>query len=90
MCLMLVKREQQQLIDIELLKTTEELSQIIDYRNVLTLEWKLAIVLRWRCGYAYVSTRNEKLWLPTKFIKIRSDRENLLSLRHECLHKANK
>lgn len=40
---------------------------------MLTLEWKPAIALRWGCGYAYISTGNEKICIPTKLTKIRSD-----------------
>jgi hypothetical protein len=57
------------------LEKTEELSQPIYYKDMLTLEWKPAIILRWKCGYAYVSMGNKEIWLPTKFIKIRSDQE---------------
>lgn len=48
------------------------------YRNVYTLEWKSEIVFRSGRGYVYVSTGNEKIWQPTKLIKIRSDLENPL------------
>lgn len=52
---------------------TEELSQTIYYKDVLTsLWWNPAVVLRWRHGYVYVSRGTEKIWLPTKLIKIRS------------------
>ena len=27
---------------------------------MLTLKWNSAIILRWGCGYAYISTGNEK------------------------------
>ena len=46
------------------------------YKNVYTLEWKPEIDFRCGCGYVDVSTGNEKIWLPTKLIKIRSDLEN--------------
>jgi hypothetical protein len=61
----------------------------------LTLEWKPAIVLRWGHDFAYVSTGNEKIWLSTKLIRIRSDQEktlihfsyeSLLTLSH-CVRK---
>lgn len=42
----------------------------------MTLKWKAAIVLKWKCHYAYVSTGNENIWLPPQFIKIRSDLGN--------------
>lgn len=54
-------------------ENTEELGQPIYYKDVLTLECQLAIVLRWGHGYAHVSIENEKIWLPTQLIKIRSD-----------------
>jgi hypothetical protein len=65
--LLLVKKEQQQPRDTGLLKKkNEELGQSIYYKDVLTLEWKPAIVLRWGRSYVYLSTENEKIWLPTK------------------------
>jgi hypothetical protein len=42
------------------IKEAEELSQPIYYQDVLTVECKPAIILRWGHGYAYISTRNEK------------------------------
>ena len=44
---MSVKKEQQQLRDTGLWKKIEELGQPIYYKDVLTLEWKPAIALRW-------------------------------------------
>lgn len=61
------------------IEKTEEVGQPIDYKDVLTLGWKPAIVLRWGHGYAYVSTGNEKIWLSTQLIKIRSDKNSPLS-----------
>lgn len=56
-------------------KKTEELGQPMYYKDMLILDWRLAIVLRCECGgYTYVSTGNEKIWLPTKLIKIRSNK----------------
>lgn len=55
------------------IEKSEELGQSIYYKAVLTLEWKPEILLRWGCGYGYVSTGNEKIWLPTKPINIISD-----------------
>ena len=39
----------------------------------LALEWKSAILLIRECGYAHISSENEKIRLPTTLIKIRSD-----------------
>ena len=55
-------------------KKTAELSQPICLKNVLTSEWKTGNVVHWRRGYAYISTRKEKLCIPSKFIKIRHDK----------------
>ena len=71
--LLLVKKEQQQPRDTGLLKKkNEELGQSIYYKDVLTLEWKPAIVLRWGCHYAMYLQGMKKIWLPTKLIKIKS------------------
>ena len=76
---MLVKKEQQQLRKTGISKTkqnnnnkTEELSQTIYYKDVLTLEWKPAS-FKMGHGYVCVSRGNEKIWLPTKLLKFRSD-----------------
>jgi hypothetical protein len=42
------------------IKRTKEPGQAIQNKGLLTLEWKSIIVLRWKCGYTYVSTGNEK------------------------------
>ena len=55
------------------MKETAELNQPRYFRDVLTSEWKLENVLHWGRGYAFVSTGNEKLWIPSKLIKIEFD-----------------
>lgn len=60
-------------------KKAEGLSQLIYHKDVLTMEWKPAILLRQGHVYAYISTGNEEIWLPTKLKKNRSDQGNLLS-----------
>ena len=60
---------------------TEEVGQPIYYKDVLTLEWKLAIVLRWRCCHGNVSTGNEKIWLLTDLQRLDLTRGNLLSAK---------
>ena len=52
---------------------TAELNQLIYFRDVLTLKWKPEYVLCWGRGYAFVSTGNKKLWIPSKLIEIRFD-----------------
>lgn len=69
------EKKQQKLKDTGLKETekkTEEISQSIYYKDVLTLEWKAAIVLRWGCHYAMYLQGMKKIWLPTKLIKIKS------------------
>jgi hypothetical protein len=34
-------------------------------------------VLHWERGYAYFSTGKEKLWVPSKLIKTRHDKQGL-------------
>ena len=47
-----------------------ELNQLIHFKDVLISEWKTGFVLCWGRGLAFVSTRKEKLWIPSKLIKI--------------------
>ena len=70
---MLVRKEQQQLRDMGLSKKTEALGQPVYYKDMLILECKPTIVLRWGHNHAYVSTGNEKVQLPTKLINIISN-----------------
>ena len=69
-----MKKIQQQLRDTGLSKKNlRNWDNKCTVGDVLTLEWKLAIVLRWESGHAYVSIIIKKVWLPAKHIKIRSD-----------------
>ena len=52
-----------------------ELNHHIYYKEVLISEWKPGTVLYWRHGFDYISIRNEKLWIPSKLIKIRIEQE---------------
>jgi hypothetical protein len=45
---------------------------------VSTSEWMALKVLCWRHGFVYISTGNEKLWIPSKLIKIKLSRRSLL------------
>lgn len=69
---------EQQLRDTGLLKKTEELGQQIYCKDVLILEWKLTIVIRWERGYAY-STGNEKYRYKENLQRLDLTREILLS-----------
>lgn len=54
-----------------ILERTEELDQL---SRVKTSDCKAGNVLSWGRGFAFVSTGEEKLWIPSKLIKIKSDR----------------
>ncbi|MGE9574689.1 hypothetical protein ACQP3C_26975, partial [Escherichia coli] len=55
-----------------------ELNQPVYYKDVLTSVWKPGHVLRWGRGFAFVSTGEENLWIPSKLIKIRVEGDNPL------------
>ena len=50
-----------------------ELNQPIYFKDLLTSEWKAENVLNWERGVVFVSTGKEKLWIPSKLMKIRFD-----------------
>lgn len=75
---MFLNKEQKQLRDTGLWKNLRN-CQPLHYKDVLASEWKPAIVLRWGHGYTYVSAGNEKTWLPTELIKIRSEQRKPLN-----------
>lgn len=50
-----------------------ELNLPTHFRDVLASKWKSNNVLHWEKGYAFISTGNEKLWIPSKLIKIEFD-----------------
>ena len=56
------------------MERTIELNQPVYIKDILTSEWRMGNVLRCGRGYAYVSTGKEKLWVPSKLIKIRHDK----------------
>ena len=41
------------------------------FKDVLTIEQTSDNVLHWGRAFAFVSTGNEKLWIPSKLIEIR-------------------
>ncbi|MGE9714896.1 DDE-type integrase/transposase/recombinase [Escherichia coli] len=57
------------------MEKTAELNQPVYFKDVLTSTWKPGHVLRWGRGFALVSTGEEKLWIPSKLIKIRVEKE---------------
>ncbi|EGV97888.1 HERV-K_7p22.1 provirus ancestral Pol protein [Cricetulus griseus] len=52
------------------MEKTAELNQPVYFKDVLTSVWKPGHVLSWGRGFAFVSTGEEKLWIPSKLIKI--------------------
>ncbi|KAL6045669.1 hypothetical protein STEG23_015755 [Scotinomys teguina] len=52
-----------------IIEKTAELNQPIYFKDVLTSEWKPGYVLRWGRGFAFISTGEDKLWIPSKLIK---------------------
>ena len=55
-----------------------EFNQLIYFKDVLTSEWKPGHVLHWGRGFAFVSTGEEKLWIPSKLIEIGFEQERPL------------
>ena len=56
-----------------LLINSAELIQDRYFENTLTLKLKSKDMLLWRRDFAFVSTRNEKLWIHSELRKIRFD-----------------
>ncbi|KAL6030444.1 hypothetical protein STEG23_025180 [Scotinomys teguina] len=58
-----------------IIEKTAELNQPIYFKDVLTSEWKPGYVLRWGRGFAFISTGEDKLWIPSKLIKVRFEQK---------------
>ena len=43
-----------------------------------TSEWKPKNMLNWETGFAFVSTGNKKLWIPSNLMEIKFDQGRLL------------
>ena len=61
-----------------IMEKTSELNQPVYFKDVLTSQWKSGDVLRWGRGFALVSTGEEKLWIPSKLIKVRFEEKKPL------------
>ena len=61
-----------------IIEKSSELNQPVYFKDVLTLQWKPGDVLHWGMGFALVSTGEEKLWIPSKLIKIQFEKEKPL------------
>ena len=55
-----------------------ELNQPIYFKDVLTSQWKPGDVLRWGRGFELVSTGEEILWIPSKFIEVQFEEKKPL------------
>lgn len=76
---MLVEKERQLQRDIGEQKQTVELNKYLYFKNVFTSEKKPGYVFRWEIGFAFVSMGEEKLWIQSRLIKIRSKQERPLA-----------
>ena len=61
-----------------IMEKSAELNQPVYIKDVLTSQWKPGDVLRWRRGFSLVSTGEEKLCIPSKLIKVRSEEKKPL------------
>ena len=52
-----------------------ELNQLMYFKDVLTPEQKPGDVLYWGRSFALVSIRKEKLWIPSKLIKLQFEKK---------------
>ncbi|KAL6084245.1 hypothetical protein STEG23_037991, partial [Scotinomys teguina] len=52
-----------------IIEKTAELNQPVYFKDVLTSEWKPGYVLRCGRGFAFISTGEDNLWIPSKLIK---------------------
>ena len=59
-------------------KKTTELNQPVYFKDVLTSEWKSGDALHWESGVVLVSTRVDKLWIPSRLIKIQFEKQKPL------------
>ena len=60
------------------IEKSAELNKPIYFKDVLTSQWKPGDVLHWGRGFALVSTGEEKLWMPSKLIKVRFEEKKPL------------
>ena len=61
-----------------IMEKSAELNQLVYIKDVLTSQWKPGDVLHWGRGFALVSTGEEKLWIPSKLIKVRFEEKKPL------------
>ena len=59
------------------MEKTSELNQPVYFKDVLTSQWKPGDVLCWGRGFALVSTGEEKLWIPSKLIKVHFEKREV-------------
>ena len=61
-----------------IIEKSSELNQLVYFKDVLTSQWKPGDVLHWGRHFALVSTEEEKLYIPSKLIKILFEKEKSL------------
>ena len=55
-----------------------ELNLSVYFKDVLFSQWKPGDVLCWGRGFSFVSTVEQKLWIPSKLMKISFENEKSL------------
>ena len=60
------------------IEKTSELNQSVYFKDVLTSQWKPGVVSCWERSFALVFTGEEKLWIPSKLIKIQFEKKKPL------------
>ena len=61
-----------------IIEQSSELNQPFYFKDVLTTQWKPGDMIHWERGFALVSTEEEKLWIPSKLIKVWFEEEKPL------------
>ena len=61
-----------------IIEKSSELNQLVHFKDVLTSQWKPGDMLLWERVFTFVSTGEEKLWIPSKLIKTWFEKEKPL------------
>ena len=69
-----------------IVEKTAELNHLVYFKEILTSEWKTGYVLSWRRSFDFVSTGEEKLWIPSRLKNIRFVQERLHAYGEEIVH----
>ena len=55
-------------------KKSAKLNHPVYIKDSLTSEWVAGNMLHWGGAFDFISTEEEKLWIPSKLIQIRNNR----------------